>query len=62
LYVRYDWGGAMIQELARPTAMTHVVRDELLEDRAGLFRGLLVAVGLSVPLWGGMIWTLTKIG
>jgi hypothetical protein len=52
----------MIQELARPTEMTHIVHDELLEDRAGLFRGLLVAGALSAPLWGGMIWTLTKIG
>jgi hypothetical protein len=52
----------MIQELARPTAMTRIVRDELLEDRAGLIRGLLVAVTVSVPLWGGLIWGLTKLG
>ena len=52
----------MIQELARPIAMTHIVHDELLEDRAGLFRGLLVAVAVSVPLWGGLIWGLSKIG
>lgn len=51
----------MIQELARPTAMTHV-QDELLEDRAGLSRGLLVSVAVSVPLWGGLIWVLTRIG
>ena len=52
----------MIQELARPTAMTHGIQDELLEERAGLFRGLLVATAISVPLWVGLIWTLTKIG
>jgi hypothetical protein len=51
----------MIQELA-PTAITHIVEDELLEDRPGLFRGLLMAAALSMPLWGGMIWALTKIG
>ena len=52
----------MIQEVARPPALSHRVRDELLEDRAGLFRGLLVATAVSVPLWSGLIWTLTKIG
>jgi hypothetical protein len=52
----------MIQELARPTAMAHGIEDELLEDRAGLFRGLLVAAAISVPLWVGLIWTLAKIG
>ena len=57
-----DGGGAMIQELARPTAITRVVHDELGEDRAGLFRGVLLAVGLSVPLWGAVIWGLSKIG
>jgi hypothetical protein len=52
----------MIQELAPPTAMAHRVQDEHLEDPAGLFRGLLVAIVVSVPLWGGLIWTLAKIG
>ena len=52
----------MIQELARPTAMAHGIQDELIEDRAGLFRGLLVAMAVSVPLWVGLIWTLTRIG
>jgi hypothetical protein len=52
----------MIQELARPTTMVHRGPDELIEDRAGLFRGLLVAAAVSVPLWAGLIWTLTKIG
>ena len=52
----------MIQELARPTAFTRVVHHELREDRAGLLRGALMAVGLSVPLWGAVIWGLSKIG
>jgi hypothetical protein len=52
----------MIQDLARPTAVAHRVQGEPREDPAGLFRGLLVAIAVSVPLWGGLIWTLTKIG
>lgn len=52
----------MIQELARPTGITCVVHDELWEDRAGLLRGALIAVGLSAPLWGAVIWGLSKIG
>ena len=52
----------MIQELARPTGITRVVHDELREDRAGLLRGALVAVVLSVPLWGAVIWGLGRIG
>ena len=52
----------MIQELARPTAITRVVHDELREDRAGLLRGAILAVGLSAPLWGAVIWGLSKIG
>jgi hypothetical protein len=51
----------MIQELARPTGITRVVHDER-EDRAGLVRGALVAVALSVPMWGAVIWGLGKVG
>lgn len=52
----------MIQELARPTAITRVVHEELREDRADLLRGAIVAVALSVPLWGAVLWGLSKIG
>lgn len=52
----------MIQELGRPTGITRVVHDELREDRAGLLRGALVAVVLSVPLWGAVIWGVGRIG
>jgi hypothetical protein len=52
----------MIQELARPTGITRVVHDERREDRAGLLRGALVAVALSVPLWVALIWGLGKVG
>jgi len=36
--------------------------DELRVDCAGLLRGTLMAVVLSVPLWGAVIWGLGKIG
>jgi hypothetical protein len=52
----------MIQELARPTGITRVVRDDLREDRAGLLRGAVLAVVLSVPLWGIVVWGLAKLG
>jgi hypothetical protein len=55
-------GEPMIQDLARPAVTTHTFQDERLEDPAVFFRGLIVAIALSVPLWGGLIWTLTKIG
>jgi hypothetical protein len=52
----------MIQELELPTGITRVVRDDPREDHAGLLRGALVAVALSVPLWGAVIWGLGRVG
>jgi hypothetical protein len=52
----------MIGDLARPAVTTHPFQDEHLEDPAVFFRGLLVAIAVSVPLWGGLIWTLTRFG
>jgi hypothetical protein len=52
----------VIQELARPTAMAHMVQDEHLEDPSAFFRGLLLAIAASVPVWGALILALTKIG
>jgi hypothetical protein len=52
----------MIQELARPTGITRVVRDDLREDRAGLLRGAVLAVALSAPFWGIVLWGLAKLG
>jgi len=46
-------------EVAQPAE--YLAQDEELEDPAGLFRGLLVAIAVSVPFWAGLIWTLAKI-
>jgi hypothetical protein len=51
-------GDPMI-EAAQPAE--YLAQDEELEDPAGLFRGLLVAIAVSVPFWAGLIWTLAKI-
>ena len=53
-------GDPMI-EVAPPAEMAYLAQNEELEDPAGLFRGLLVAIAVSVPLWAGLIWTLAKI-
>jgi hypothetical protein len=52
----------MIQELARPTAMTHMAEDEYREDSSAFFRGLLLSIVVSVPVWSALILALTKIG
>jgi len=52
----------MIQELARPTMVAHSIQDEHLEDPAALLHGLLVACAVSVPMWGALIWALSKVG
>jgi hypothetical protein len=52
----------MIQDLARPTAMAHMAEDELGEDPSAFFRGLLLAVVVSVPVWSALVLALTKIG
>jgi hypothetical protein len=48
-------------EFAQPAGVAYLGQDELLEDPSTFFRGLLVAVSLSLPLWGGLFWGLTKI-
>ena len=48
-------------EVAPPAEMAYLAQNEELEDPAGLFRGLLVAIAVSVPFWAGLIWTLAKI-
>jgi hypothetical protein len=54
-------GEPMIQDLARPTVTTHPFQDEHLEDPAVFFRGLLVAIAVSVTMWSVLIWAATKI-
>ena len=51
----------MMQDLARPTAMAHMAEDELGEDPSAFFRGLLLAIVVSVPVWSALILALTKI-
>lgn len=50
----------MIQDLARPTVMAHM--DEYREDPSAFFRGLLLAIVVSLPVWSALILALTKIG
>ena len=52
----------MIQDLGRPTTLACMIQDEHLEDPSGFFRGLLLAIVVSVPVWGALIMALTKIG
>jgi hypothetical protein len=55
-------GEPMIQDLARPTAMAHMAQDEYREDPSAFFRGLLLAIVVSVPVWSALILALGKIG
>jgi hypothetical protein len=55
-------GDPMIEELAYAAEMTNGSQDEHLEHPATFFRGALFAVALSLPVWSGLIWGLTKIG
>ncbi len=52
----------MIQDVARPTAMAHMAEDEYREDPSAFFRGLLLAIVVSVPVWSALVLALTKIG
>jgi hypothetical protein len=51
----------MIEHLVLPATTTHGGPGRRLDDPPALFRGLIVAIGLSVPMWGGLIWSLTKV-
>jgi hypothetical protein len=62
LHERHKEGEPVIQELTRSTAMAHMVQEEHLEDPSAFFRGLLLAIAVSVPVWGALILALTKIG
>ena len=54
-------GDNLIEELAYPTTM--MLRDEqdLLDDPLAFFRGALVAIAVSLPVWSGLIWGVAKI-
>jgi hypothetical protein len=53
-------GDPMIEELAYPAEMMPNEQD-LLEDPSTFFRGALVAVAVSLPVWSGLIWGVAKI-
>lgn len=53
-------GDPMIEELARPAEMSYRVHDDSLDDPLAVFRGILIAVAVSLSVWGGLIWALTK--
>lgn len=50
----------MIRELERPAMMILGIEDEGTAPSA-FFRGLAFAVAVSVPMWIGLVWTVTKI-
>jgi hypothetical protein len=52
----------MIQDYARPIAMAYMAEDEHGEDPSAFFRGLLLAIVVSVPIWSALVLVLTKIG
>ena len=51
----------MIEELAYPAEMMPRNEQDLLEDPSTFFRGALVAVAVSLPVWSGLIWGVAKI-
>ena len=53
-------GDPMIEELARPAELAHLMNDHL-EDPLAVSRGILIAVALSLSVWGGLIWAVTKV-
>lgn len=54
-------GDPMIEELAYPTTMMLRNEQDLLDDPLAFFRGALVAVAVSLPVWSGLIWGVAKI-
>jgi hypothetical protein len=54
-------GDPMIEELAYAGKLMPRKEQDLLEDPSAFFRGALVAVALSLPVWSGLIWGVAKI-
>ena len=54
-------GDPMLEELARPAEMAHPMQDDPLKDPLAVSRGIFIALALSLSVWGGMIWALTKV-
>ena len=51
----------MIEELAYAGKFMPRNEQDLLEDPTTFFRGALVAVAMSLPVWSGLIWGVAKI-
>jgi hypothetical protein len=53
-------GEPMIEELARPAEIAHLIDDDA-EETLRIFRGILIAVALGLSVWGGLAWALTRV-
>ncbi len=51
----------MIEEIAYPADMMPTNEQDLLEDPSTFFRGALVAIAVSLPVWSGLIWGAAKL-
>lgn len=51
----------MIEELAYAGKLMPRNEQDLLEDPTTFFRGTLVAIAVSLPVWSGLIWGLARI-
>ena len=49
-------GDSMIEELAYSANMKPRSEQELLDDPSAFFRGALIAIAVSMPVWSGLIW------
>ena len=51
----------MIEDLVLPADPASRRLDGRLDDPMAFFRGLLVALAVSLPIWSAMIWVVAKI-
>lgn len=54
-------GDSMIEELAYSANMKPRSEQELLDDPSAFFRGALIAIAVSMPVWSGLIWGVAKL-
>jgi hypothetical protein len=57
---RITEGDPMLEDVAVPAGTSRTL-DAGLDDPSAFFRGLLVAISLSLPIWSGLIWALTRV-
>jgi hypothetical protein len=51
----------MIEDLVLPADRASGGLDGRLDDPVAFFRGLLVALAVSLPIWSAMIWVVAKV-